>query len=140
MFSKACAYGIRALTVIAKAGKENKKIGIKKICAAADTPASFTAKILQNLVKQSIISSQKGPTGGFYLSRPLNEISLYDIVVAIDGTDVFTQCGLGLKECSSLEPCPFHFQFKVVRDELTVMCHTNTLEDLVNGLHQDLLQ
>jgi Rrf2 family protein len=134
MFSKACAYGIRALTVIAKAGKENEKIGIKKICETADTPASFTAKILQNLVKKSIVSSQKGPTGGFYISKPLEEISLYDIVAAIDGTDVFTQCGLGLKECSSLEPCPFHFQFKVVRDELVAMCNTNTLEDLVNGL------
>lgn len=140
MFSKACAYGIRALTVIAKAGKENRKIGIKKICAEADTPESFTAKILQNLVKQSIVSSQKGPTGGFYISKNLNEISLYDIVAAIDGTDVFTQCGLGLKECSSLEPCPFHFQFKVVRDELNKMCINNTLQDLVDGLYKDLLQ
>lgn len=139
MFSKACAYGIRALTIIAKAGKENEKIGIKKICAAADIPASFTAKILQNLVKQSIISSQKGPSGGFYISKDLNEISLYDIVAAIDGTDIFTKCGLGLKECSSLEPCPFHFQFKIVRDELNKMCITNTLQDLVDGLYEEIL-
>ena len=69
MFSKACEYGIRALTVIAMAGKENRKIGIKEVCKLSQTPASFTAKILQNLVKRGVINSQKGPAGGFYISR-----------------------------------------------------------------------
>jgi len=88
MFSKACEYGIRALTVIAEAGKENRKIGIKELCKLSNTPESFTAKILQNLVKRDIISSQKGPTGGFYISKDLNKITLYEIVDAIDGKTI----------------------------------------------------
>lgn len=138
MFSKACEYGIRALTVIAEAGKDNKKIGIKDICTLANTPESFTAKILQNLVKRSIISSQKGPSGGFYLSKELEAITLYDIVEAIDGVGVFNKCGLGLTECNAKKPCPLHTQFEPVRSELNSMCRNNTLQDLVDGFHEDV--
>ena len=138
MFSKACEYGIRALTVIAEAGKEDKRIGIKEVCKLAKTPESFTAKILQNLVKRNIISSQKGPTGGFYLSKSTADISLYDIVEAIDGKGIFSKCGLGLSECNAKKPCPLHFKFEVVRDELNAMCKENTLNDLVQGFHEEV--
>jgi len=138
MFSKACEYGIRALTVIAEAGKEDRKVGIKEICKSANTPESFTAKILQNLVKREIISSQKGPTGGFYISRDLNKITLYDIVEAIDGKSIFNKCGLGLTECNAKKPCPLHYQFEVVRNELNDMCRNNNLKDLVDGFHQEV--
>ena len=138
MFSKACEYGIRALTVIAEAGKENRKIGIKEVCKASKTPESFTAKILQNLVKRGILDSQKGPTGGFYITRDLDKITLYDIVDAIDGTGIFFKCGLGLSECDAKNPCPMHTQFEVVRDELNAMCKNNTLQDLVLGFHTEV--
>lgn len=135
MFSKACEYGIRALTVIAQAGQENRKIGIKEICSQSNTPEFFTAKILQNLVKRSILKSQKGPSGGFYIARPLEEISIFAIVEAIDGTDIFHKCGLGLSACNAQKPCPLHDKFEVVRDELNAMCRNNSLKDLVEGFH-----
>jgi len=138
MFSKACEYGIRALTVIAMAGKENRRIGIKELCKAANTPESFTAKILQNLVKREIINSQKGPSGGFYISRELDQITLYDIVDAIDGKAIFSRCGLGLTACNANKPCPLHFKFEVVREELNDMCKNNTLQDLVLGFYEEV--
>lgn len=138
MFSKACEYGIRALTVIAEAGKEGRKIGIKELCEQSKTPESFTAKILQNLVKKKIISSQKGPSGGFYIAKDLDKITLYQIVEAIDGKDVFIKCGLGLERCNAKKPCPLHFQFEVVRNELNDMCKNNSLADLIEGFHQEV--
>lgn len=138
MFSKACEYGIRALTVIAMAGKEDKKIGIKEVCKSAQTPESFTAKILQNLVKRKVLNSQKGPSGGFYISQNLEDITLYDIVEAIDGKSIFSQCGLGLAACNANKPCPMHYQFEVVRNELNAMCKNNTLQDLVAGFHEEV--
>jgi len=138
MFSKACEYGIRALTVIATAGKENRKIGIKEVCKSAQTPESFTAKILQNLVKRRVLNSQKGPSGGFYISQNLEDITLYDIVEAIDGKSIFSQCGLGLSACNAKKPCPMHYQFEVVRNELNAMCKNNTLQDLVAGFHEEV--
>ncbi len=138
MFSKACEYGIRALTAIATAGKENRKIGIKEVCKLSQTPESFTAKILQNLVKRGVLNSQKGPTGGFYISKDLADITLYDIVDAIDGKSIFSKCGLGLTACNADKPCPMHYQFEVVRNELNEMCHNNTLQDLVEGFHEEV--
>jgi len=130
MFSKACEYGIRALTVIGKADSKGEKIGIKEICRIANTPESFTAKILQSLVRKEIVSSQKGPTGGFYFSRDLDKISLYEIVEAIDGDVIFRKCGLGLSNCNAKKPCPLHYKFEVVRKELIDMCKSNSLSDL----------
>lgn len=138
MFSKACEYGIRALTVIAEAGDQGRKVGIKEICKSANTPESFTAKILQNLAKREILNSQKGPSGGFYISKELDKISLYDIVEAIDGKGIFNKCGLGLTECNAKKPCPLHKQFEVVRNELNDMCRNNNLKDLVEGFHQEV--
>jgi len=136
MFSKSCEYGIRALTVIGKAQAQNKKVGIKEICRIAETPESFTAKILQNLVKQNILSSQKGPAGGFYFTRDLKEISLIEIVKVIDGDGIFNKCGLGMARCDAKNPCPLHNQYEKVRSELLDMCNSNNLFQLTQDLHE----
>lgn len=130
MFSKSCEYGIRALTVIGQAHREDKKIGIKEICQKAQTPESFTAKILQNLVKRNIVSSQKGPSGGFYFTRNLEDISLIEIVNTIDGESIFNKCGLGLSHCDSNNPCPLHYEYELVRNKLVEMCKSNNLYQL----------
>lgn len=135
MFSKGCEYGIRALTVIGQAGQDGRKVGIKEICKLAQTPESFTAKILQTLVRRDIISSQKGPTGGFYFSRNLANISIYDVVEAIDGDAIFKKCGLGLSNCDASRPCPLHDKFAAVRTELRKMCQDNNLDDLIQGFY-----
>jgi Rrf2 family protein len=138
MFSNGCEYGIRALTIVGLASEENRKVGIKEICRLAKTPESFTAKILQNLVRRGILNSQKGPSGGFYLSKDLNSITLYDIVVAIDGPGVFVNCGLGLEHCDATRPCPLHNKFATVRQELKTMCKSSTLNDLLDGLYEQV--
>ncbi|GAA5225075.1 RrF2 family transcriptional regulator [Membranihabitans marinus] len=138
MFSKACEYGIRALCVIAEAGEKNHKIGIKEICEISKTPESFTAKILQNLVKRGFISSQKGPSGGFFIDRRPDLISLYSIVEAIDGDEVFKRCGLGLPACNANNPCAIHFQFEKVRNNLNEMCMKNTLADLLHQSNKEV--
>lgn len=135
MFSKACEYGIRALTIIAEASENDKKIGIKEICEKAQTPISFTAKILQTLAKKGFIKSQKGPSGGFFLDDQLQNVSLYQVVVAIDGTNIFEKCGLGLNECDASNPCPLHYDFETVRDQLVEMCKNNDLKSLTYNLN-----
>jgi len=138
MFSKSCEYGIRALTVVGKAQLKGQKIGIKDICKLANTPESFTAKILQNLVKRKILSSQKGPSGGFYFDRKLEEISLEEIVVAIDGEKIFQKCGMGFSICNAKNPCPMHNHYKTLRAQLKKMCHNNNLLNLSNNLNPKL--
>lgn len=57
----------------------------REIAKALDTPSDYLLKILQQLVKGGILQSSRGPTGGFELARPADQITLLEIVVAIDG-------------------------------------------------------
>ncbi|HEY1063229.1 MAG: Rrf2 family transcriptional regulator [Pedobacter sp.] len=118
MISKACQYGIRAAIFIASRHSDGIKLNIKQIACEVDAPEAFTAKILQVLNKHHIITSLKGPYGGFFIEEFQLEQPVINIVNAIDGLSVFKECGLGLKQCSASHPCPMHDQYKIARDAL----------------------
>lgn len=118
MFSKTCQYAIRATIFISKKSSEGERVGIKEIAKGIDSPEHFIAKILQDLSKKGLVSSFKGPNGGFFIEED-SDCTIADIVKAIDGNKVFSGCGLGLDYCSESRPCPIHNEFKVVRDELS---------------------
>jgi DNA-binding IscR family transcriptional regulator len=67
------------------------------------------------------------------LAKPLSEI-----VEAVDGNGIFYGCGLGLKQCSELNPCPLHNQFKSIREKISLLLHSITIgqfnQELVSGL------
>ena len=131
MFSKSCEYGIRATIFIASKCCENRKVGLKEIAVAIDSPIAFTAKILQKLTKDKIIHSTKGVNGGFEVfQNDLKTIRLIQIVEAIDGNSVFSGCGLGLENCSETHPCPVHFEFKEIKEQLFIMLKNTSLEQL----------
>src|SRR5690554_80418 len=90
MFSKACQYGIKASVYIAQESSKGNRTNLKDIAHNIDTPVAFTAKILHQLAKSNILSSLKGPTGGFVIEEGrAKTIFLSDIVSAIDGDAIF---------------------------------------------------
>jgi len=91
MLSNSCRYGIKAVIYLASQPSD-VKTGIKKISTDLNLPTPYLAKILQQLAKQKILSSAKGPHGGFSLLRDSRKITLLDIIVSIDGNDVFSNC------------------------------------------------
>lgn len=139
MFSKACEYGIRAVIYIVSVSATGKKAGIKEICQHIKAPEPFTAKILQNLSRLGIISSSKGPSGGFYIEDNSTEIRLIDVVRAIDGEKLFTGCGLGVEVCSESKPCPIHYEFKKIRESLKVMLEKTSIQDVAKDLDKGLV-
>lgn len=139
MFSKACEYAIRATIYIAVQSNQDKRVGIKDISKEIDSPEAFTAKILQQLTKNNIIDSIKGPHGGFAIDKKdMTKIKLSQIVLAIDGDAIYKGCGLGFKECSEKKPCPVHDKFKIVRNELKHMLENTTVLELSFGLKKGL--
>ena len=131
MFSKSCEYAIRATIFIASKCCDNRKVGIKEISIAIDSPIAFTAKILQKLAKNKIINSTKGVNGGFEIfKKNLKTIKLIQIVKAIDGDSVFLGCGLGLGNCSVEHPCPVHNEFKEIKEKLAFMLENTSLEEI----------
>ena len=112
---------------------------LKEIAEETGSPIAFTAKILQQLAKNNIIKSIKGPFGGFEIEADkVDSISLSHIVTAIDGNKIYVGCGLGLKKCSEKEPCPVHEKFKKIREELREMLENTSLRELSLGLKTGL--
>lgn len=134
MFSKACEYAIRAALYISIKSVGGSKLGIKEIAKEIDSPEPFTAKILQTLSREKIISSIKGPNGGFYLDPKAKPIPLNAIVKAMDGEDVLHTCSLGLKECSDTFPCPIHDDIKRYKERLRKVLKEKTIQDLTKEL------
>ncbi len=139
MFSKACEYGIRASLHIAVQSEAGRRTSLKEIAFATNSPEAFTAKVLQQLVKNKIIESVKGPTGGFEIDRSrMESIKLSQIVSAIDGDDIYKGCGLGLSSCNEVCPCPVHERFKIIRGQLRDMLETTSLRELAQGLKEGM--
>ncbi len=139
MFSKACEYGIRASIYIAQQSLAGSKVGLKEVAKAIDSPEAYTSKILQQLTRAQIINSEKGPTGGFLMDRSqLKNVRLNAIVLALDGDRIYKGCGLGLKACNALMPCPVHKQFAAIRDDLKNMLETTAIQSLAIELQEGL--
>lgn len=136
MISKACKYGIRATVFVASKADKGIKLTVKDIAKEVDAPEAFTAKILQVLNKHRIITSLKGPYGGFYIENFQLEQPVIDIVNAIDGMSVFVECGLGLKQCSEIYPCPMHNKFKEARQSLQDVFQNTTIRQLAEELKE----
>jgi Rrf2 family protein len=134
MFSKTCEYAIRAVIYISASTSKLSKAGIGEISSGIEAPAHFTAKVLQLLVHYNIIHSQKGVNGGFYMDQQQRKKSLIDTVRAIDGDYLFTNCALGLKQCSAKEPCPLHDKFMTIRENLRSMMQDSTIDEMAKGI------
>ena len=122
MLSLTCKTAIKAVIYLASKFESREKASIKEIAEFIDASEHTVGKMLQTLVKEDVINSVKGPNGGFYItSRQMNQ-SILSIIDAIDGKEVFDECGLGLSKCSATHPCPIHNDYKGIRDDFKVMC------------------
>lgn len=130
MFSKTTEYALRATIYIAQKSTEEKKIGIEEISKAIDSPQSFTAKILQSLTRENIVSAVRGPNGGFYISEKAKKLPARSILQAMGEAEVLEKCVLGLKKCSEVQPCPMHSQYKSIRQQLIQLFVTKTIQQL----------
>ena len=137
MLSSSCRYGIRAVIYLASLPVGKGKTGIKQISKDLDLPTPFLAKILQQLAKQKILSSSKGPHGGFSLLKDPAIITLLDIVKTIDGDEIFTSCIMHNETCRSVvrnkKPCPIHDEYSVVRNSIIRLFKSRTIEDIVKA-------
>ena len=136
MLSSACKNAIRSILYLAMYSNEIKKIGVKKIAEDLETPQPFLSKLLQQLTKLELISSTKGPYGGFYLSKKDAENTIWSIIKNIEGTSKFDQCFLGLSKCSDEDPCPIHFIVSPFKKELTDNFSNKTIAEYVKEIEQ----
>jgi Rrf2 family iron-sulfur cluster assembly transcriptional regulator len=135
MLSNTSKYAIRAMIYLALNAESDKKIGIRKISGELHIPSPFLAKILQLLAKHKLLSSTKGPNGGFALGKDARKITLYEIVTVIDGNDIFDKCLISLRTCHEEGmPCPVHDKYEPIRMEIKKLFQQQDIDDLAKNI------
>ena len=129
LYSKGCQYALRALTIVV-ADKENQRFQAKDICEKAEIPESFTRKVFQALVQGGFLQAHRGPGGGYTLTRDPAEITLLEVIRAVEGEDTFDHCILGFRECGGLNPCPLHYLWVDAKAGLLENLSSTTLDQL----------
>lgn len=142
LFSKACTYAIRAAILITLKGMKEKRkfIPIHELSDELGLSFHFLTKIMQILTEAKLLESFKGPNGGVGFNKPANQIKLFDIVSAVDGTALFTECALGLPGCGESTPCPLHNIWAKRRDDLKKMLSKITLANLAKDFSSNKLR
>lgn len=138
MLSKTCKNAIKAVIYLSSKFESGENAGIKEIAEYINASEHTVGKILQTLVKQDVIKSLKGPTGGFYISVEQQKQPIINIVEAIDGKQIFTSCGLGLSKCSASHPCPIHNDYKQAREVLEKSFREKNVQDLCEPVNNGL--
>lgn len=129
MFSQTSEYAIRALRILARYPRDQYVL-VGTLAVSADLPHHYLSKILQNLVRMQILESRKGSRGGFRLARECTEITLYEVVDAIENLAQKRRCLLGQAECSDERACPLHEFWTVQSDKYLDMLKTTSLGNL----------
>ena len=138
MLSLTCKTAVKTVIYLASKFESGEKTGILEIAQYLNASEHTVGKLLQSLVKQEIIKSLKGPSGGFFITEKQLGLPILNIVEAIDGKEIFKQCALGLSKCSSAHPCPIHNDYKVARDILETLFKTKKINDLIGPVNNGL--
>ena len=128
MLSQAVGYAGSALGCVAT--MSGKPVLVREIAAACEIPAPYLAKIVNTLARRGLLRTQRGVGGGVVLSRPAQEISLFDVCEALDDPVVENRCMLGTHECTDERGCPAHCFWKEHRQREVEFLRSTTVADL----------
>lgn len=133
LLSQRCEYGLRAALHLT-ASAPGAYVPIREVSAALGIPYHFLAKIAQSLIQEGVLESTRGPGGGVRLARPSGQVTLHEIVLALDGPAIFEACVLGLPGCGVEQPCPLHDRLAPARDRVRAMFEETTLAGLADRI------
>ena len=128
MISNSSKYAIKAVLFLGLYSDEKTKVMAKDIAGPIKAPQPYISKILQELSRHQIISSMKGPKGGFYLSQENKKQFLINIVTTIEGENRIHTCVLGLEKCDLERPCPLHHVVYPTKFQLLEYLSNETIE------------
>lgn len=134
LFSQTAEYALRAVAYLCT--HRQKMCGSKEIAEGTRVPAGYLSKIMKDLVDRGIVKSQRGPRGGFLLARAAEQISVLDVINAVDPVRRITHCPLGIPEHGT-KLCRLHRKLDdaiaVVEETLRAAVMTDLVEPSQSG-------
>lgn len=132
MLSQTSEYALRAALYLAMRGGGGS-VKLEQIASALDVPRNYLSKTLHQLARAGVLSSERGPSGGFRLAHPPELLTLHQVVSPFDPARLARRCILGKGECSDATPCAAHDRWKTVAEPMREFFGGTTLADLVAG-------
>jgi Rrf2 family protein len=137
-FTKRADYGLMAIHYIAR-HEEDGAVSAKRIAEEFAIPAELLAKILQRLARERLIVSQNGPKGGYVLGRRPAEITVGEVIRALEGPINIVSC-LEDSDCPQMARCNLRRPVQKIQAAITQMLDTMSLAELVGDDVPDLLE
>lgn len=128
--SKKVDYGLMALMHLARDG-DASSWSARELAEAYEIPGGLLAKVLQRLAQEGFVASQHGKKGGYTLARPAGEITVAEVVQAIDGPFSLTQCTTEQGMCVQFETCNVKSPLQRLHDSVAAMFATLTIAQMV---------
>ena len=130
-FTKAEEYGMQGVLHLADKGKD-VVTPLSEISEARDIPEKFLAKVFQSLSRSGILRSHRGVRGGFTLAKPPGEITVKDVLEAIQGPYHLTKCIPDPDSCPRSDSCAMRELLVTAEERLLEVFVKHTLEDVVH--------
>jgi Rrf2 family protein len=128
--TKKVDYALIALMHLAHREVDEPAASAREIAAAYGMPPDLLAKVLQRLAHAELVRSHQGTKGGYELGRPSNEITVVDVVSAIDGPPVMVQCVTEVGTCEQFETCNVKTPLQRLTDDVVEMLSRVTIESM----------
>jgi Rrf2 family protein len=122
-------YGLRAAIYLASQDPE-KCCSIAEIAKQQGVPKKFLEKIIQDLIRAGLIRSKRGSCGGYMLARAPEAVSIYDVIVALEGPVAVNACMDPHTSCSQLPRCTMVNVWNEVQQKITEVFTRTTLASL----------
>lgn len=135
LISQGAQYAISAIIAISKHTQDGA-VSASYLSKSLNCPTAYLSQILAKLKKPGILKSQRGLNGGVYLAKEIDSITMMDVIAAIDGTEFFDKCFMGIEGCGHIEPCPFHNFWSVERKKIQHWLEDTTFAEVDNKMTQ----
>jgi Rrf2 family iron-sulfur cluster assembly transcriptional regulator len=132
LYSKTCEYALRSLVYLCHKGID-VFVGASEISKEIDVPQAYLAKIFQALVRAGILKSRRGVGGGVALCPEYQQLTLMQIIEAIDDLAAFKECAMGLDHCDAEKACPLHDIWSKAKEEIISKFTMTTLLELTRS-------
>ena len=138
IFSKSFGYALRGVLYVALSADKGP-VQLNEIAEALGVPRHFMGKIMKRLAHNSILDSQKGPSGGFEINDETLSRYLIDIYTVTDHPEELRQCVLARGECNPDRPCKLHKLILPLKDPINNILYETTVGHLLQGDNEELL-
>ncbi len=133
-FKRESQYGLTGLAILAQQ-PSGTVMALEEIAAAQQLPRVFLAKIFPKLVRHGLVKSFRGAVRGYTLTKAPEEITLREILEAVEGPDISQRCFFGETPCDVTNPCLLHCRWREIRSVIGDLLERTSLKELADAGH-----